>query len=550
MKRRKLPSFKEHAEEHHKRTNAYVERHVSRLGEEMVRDTLRTIELLGIELSQDEALSLMDYPELRQPLLNIRKRYAQGLETAIVNGAVREWAESNNLQDLFVRRVLKERGQDERAERFIHYFKPNTEARNAFIKRKEQGLGLSDKVWNVSGLMQSNLEQALATAIEDGWDAVTLSKRVSQYLRDFPTMQRDYRLRYGRASRIEDAEYRSARLARTEINMAYRRAEQVRWADMDFVVGYEIKRSGRGYSCSVCDALAGKYPKDFVWHTWHPNCRCYAVPILNTDDEFFASPLEAKGTNASLSINEVTDTPEGFRSWLSTNEHRIVQARERGTLPYFIRHNPKYSSPQVKRERPKRTSEEAKAIQDRWDKRNAIRKKEAEELRLAKEYDVYRDFSKQGGGQVKISKLLSREDKAKADYQQIKQVAEFMARQGAEVMILPRIHYKSPAYQEIYGSLIGTDYERKCPDLLIDGKFYEFESYIRPWKKSKVRRMISHGLEQSPNIVIDNSKGCSHRHIKRIVEERIRTRKNGQTIREVWVYERGGLSLVYKHTEG
>lgn len=350
MKRRKLPSFKEHAEEHHKRTNAYVERHVSRLSEEMVRDTIRTLELLGIDVPKDEALSLMDYPELRQPLANIRKRYAEGLETTIVNGAVREWAESNNLQDLFVRRVLKERGQDERAERFIHYFKPNTEARNAFIKRKEQGLGLSDKVWNVSGLMQSNLEQSLATAIEDGWDAVTLSKRVSQYLRDFPTMQRDYRLRYGRASRIEDAEYRSARLARTEINMAYRRAEQVRWADMDFVVGYEIKRSGRGYSCSVCDALAGKYPKDFVWHTWHPNCRCYAVPILNTDDEFFASPLETKSTSESPSINEVTDTPEGFRSWLSTNEHRIVQARERGTLPYFIRHNPKYSSTQKKKD--------------------------------------------------------------------------------------------------------------------------------------------------------------------------------------------------------
>lgn len=96
--------------------------------------------------------------------------------------------------------------------------------------------------------MQS-LERAISTAVHDGWSAATLSKRVSQYLKDYPKLKQDYGLRYGKAIDVQDCEYKSARLARTEINMAYREAELTRWAQLDFVVGYEIKRSEREYAC-------------------------------------------------------------------------------------------------------------------------------------------------------------------------------------------------------------------------------------------------------------------------------------------------------------
>ena len=81
------------------------------------------------------------------------------------------------------------------------------------------------------------LESALSTAIEKGMSAVTLSKRVSKYLRDFDSLKKDYKKRFGTATDIHDCEYRSARLARSEINMAYRNAEQLRWQQMDFILG-------------------------------------------------------------------------------------------------------------------------------------------------------------------------------------------------------------------------------------------------------------------------------------------------------------------------
>lgn len=75
------------------------------------------------------------------------------------------------------------------------------------------------------------------------------------------------------------------RLARTEINMAYRKAEQERWKSFDFVVGYEVKTTQNGRHVEdICDCLAGKYRKDFKFLGWHPMCMCYSIPILKTED--------------------------------------------------------------------------------------------------------------------------------------------------------------------------------------------------------------------------------------------------------------------------
>jgi len=34
---------------------------------------------------------------------------------------------------------------------------------------------------------------------------------------------------------------------------------------------------------------AGKYPKDFEFLAWHPNCMCNAIPILQSEEEFIKS---------------------------------------------------------------------------------------------------------------------------------------------------------------------------------------------------------------------------------------------------------------------
>ena len=110
-------------------------------------------------------------------------------------------------------------------------------------------------------------------------------------------------------------------------------------------------------------------------------------------------------------------------------------------------------------------------------------------------------------------------------------------------MLNPVVHFKSAEYKEIYKSLIGTIYECKCPDLQIDGLFYEFENYASPFKKDKLRRMVNHGLKQSDKIIINNSKGASDRYIKKLIFDRI---KLNQIINEVWVYEKGKVRILYK----
>ena len=178
----------------------------------------------------------------------------------------------------------------------------------------------------------------VTTAIEKGTDAVTLSKQVSKYLKDFDTLRKDYKEKFGTATDAKDCEYRSIRLARSEINMAYRTAEQTRWRQMDFILGYEIKLSGSHPRTDICDMLAGKYPKDFVWTGWHPNDICYVVPIIATEEEYW----QDEDFNPEDCKEYVGDVPDEFKEWVADNAERIEDASQRGTLPYFLKDNSSY----------------------------------------------------------------------------------------------------------------------------------------------------------------------------------------------------------------
>lgn len=111
----------------------------------------------------------------------------------------------------------------------------------------------------------------------------------------------------------------------------------------------------------------------------------------------------------------------------------------------------------------------------------------------------------EGGGCVLI---MNGVDKSKPDYKAILTLASLFAREGKIARILTSCHFKSQEYKAVFGSLINTKYERKCPDLLIDDKFYEYEGFEKPWKKEKVRRMVSHGMKQSSRMIINNTKGA------------------------------------------
>ena len=129
----------------------------------------------------------------------------------------------------------------------------------------------------------------------------------------------------------------------------------------------------------------------------------------------------------------------------------------------------------------------------------------------------------------------------KADFATIKTIARNLAKEGNVVEVMPRWHCKSDEYKHFYSDLIGTKYENKCPDLRINGKFYEFEGFVKPWTKDKIGRMLSHGLKQSSRIIIDNTKGCSHRYLRKRI---LRYIEMGAKIDEVLIYEKGILTPI------
>ena len=203
----------------------------------------------------DAEFRFSDYPQIKAQVDELAANYVADMENLIYAGTSAEWANSNLVQDLLVNKVLKAYNAQVSGEKYKVYYDPNSEHLRAFQTRRERGMNLSQRLWNQSSDMLTELEETLSTAIQKGMSAVTLSKRISKYLQDFPKMQKDYAKRYGKATRSYDCEYRSIRLARSEINMAYRSSENERWRKLDFVVGYEIKVSHKHTVPDICCLL-------------------------------------------------------------------------------------------------------------------------------------------------------------------------------------------------------------------------------------------------------------------------------------------------------
>lgn len=285
----------------------------------------------------DVPFRFSDFPETKEAIKKVQSRFVEDIGAIIHRGTSDEWKQSNIVQDLLADKVLKYYGSKAGGEKHKVYYQTNSDVLKAFQQRKISGeFHLSEAIWDQSENMKQEMEYAISSALEKGIDAVTLSKRLSKYLKDFDKLKDDYKERFGKAVECEDCEYRSLRLARSEINMAYRTAEWTRWQQMDFVIGFEIKLSkshaARMPKGDICDMLAGKYPKSFKWTGWHPNDMCYVVPILKDEDDFWADDDEP-------SKNEVTDVPENMKNWLADHADEIVKANKKGTLPYWLRDN-------------------------------------------------------------------------------------------------------------------------------------------------------------------------------------------------------------------
>lgn len=329
----------------------------------------------GTELEDGKPFSFSEYGYSEDVTPIFRNMYSRSYQT-IRNGVQKEWILANENNDELVKSIFGEHSIEDN--HFAKLFLRNKEAMDAFFSRTtKDGLNLSQKVWKYTGMYKEELEKTLDLAIGEGTPANRLATKIKGYLNDPDRWYRRFRVKigedeegnpiYGRKwkRRVWDAEsesykwvddnpkkyhpgrgvyrssYRNAqRLARSETNIAYRTADYERWQELDFVVGIEIKLSNNHPEPDICDDLKGIYPKTFKWTGWHPNCRCYCVPVLapkDTVDDMLDKILDGEDPGSVETKQE--EMPDKFEKWVKDNEEKIAKATEKGTLPYFVKDN-------------------------------------------------------------------------------------------------------------------------------------------------------------------------------------------------------------------
>lgn len=246
-------------------------------------------------LSDKELFSFKDYPKLSQQADKIIDGMSATLLTYINTQISSVWSLSNSKNDSLVDSLFARIKKEPK----ISFKSHNEKELDVFLNRKVKDLIISDRVWNLNGSFKSEIESAVSAAIEKGQSAKQLARDIKKYLNNPDARFRRIRDKYGNLKPSKNAlsynpgqgVYRSAhanalRLARNEINQAYREADYLRWQKMPFVIGYKIIISNRSYTvCDICRSLAGVYPKSFKFLGWHPQCMCTCVPIMCSDEE-------------------------------------------------------------------------------------------------------------------------------------------------------------------------------------------------------------------------------------------------------------------------
>ena len=343
---------------------AYIEALTKKL-ESIYQSIIRQAVKYGLSVNFDSTKGAIfdfdKFPKLKKRMEELMVDMQSQILALVTNGITSEWGLSDEKNDYLVAEILASTSLPENEVK--RYQIRNREALSAFQRRKVNGLGLSDRVWNLTKQFKTELELALDVGIGEGRSAQQISRDVRGYLNQPDKLFRRVRNKHGSLKLSKAAAayhpgqgvYRSSyknalRMARTEVNMAYRSADYERWNEEWFVIGIEIKLSNN-HTCNgkpfvdICDYLKGKYPKSFKFTGWHPQCRCYAVPVLCSDEEFEAY-LKARQEGQDISNwkfkGEVKEMPKAFTGWMKDNSERVARMK---TKPYFITDNRKLVYP-------------------------------------------------------------------------------------------------------------------------------------------------------------------------------------------------------------
>lgn len=380
----------------------------------------------GEDVLEDDALFNFDnFPQLKARLNDIFNDYYQNSLLCYKSGITDSVALAYNHDEMVIG------GYSVLTDKAIRVARDTAAA--TFISNRlktKNGLNLAQIVWNYCQQTKSEFEMAMSNTIADGIkqgsSAEEIGKSIRRYLNDPDMMYRRYhtikvqkngkkkdvvtwrrrRIIYGKVRFIEEplekvgmGVYRSARknalrVARTEINAAYHKARNERWQNEPFVIGQYIHVSPQHNIDDICNDLEGRYPKDYIWVSWHAQCICTSDPITIQGEEkkeFYKRLMAGEDMSNYVSPFAVLTMPEKYNQYIKDNSEAIVKAGMRGKLAWHLQDNTKYwvhllspsdrkklglkavSSKELilakaKERHALRTKEQVDKIQSRWDK--------------------------------------------------------------------------------------------------------------------------------------------------------------------------------------
>lgn len=380
----------------------------------------------GEDVLEDDALFNFDnFPQLKARLNDIFNDYYQNSLLCYKSGITDGVALAYNHDEMVIG------GYSVLTDKAIRVARDTAAA--TFISNRlktKNGLNLAQIIWNYCQQTKSEFEMAMSNTIADGIkkgsSAEEIGKSIRRYLNDPDMMYRRYhtikvqkngkkkdvvtwrrrRIIDGKVRFIEEplekvgmGVYRSARknalrVARTEINSAYHKARNERWQNEPFVIGQYIHVSPQHNIDDICNDLEGRYPKDYVWISWHPQCICTSDPITIQGDEkkeFYKRLMAGEDMSNYVSPFAVLTMPEKYNQYIKDNSEAIVKAGMKGKLAWHLQDNTKYwahllspsdrkklglkavSSKELilakaKERHALRTKEQIDKIQSRWDK--------------------------------------------------------------------------------------------------------------------------------------------------------------------------------------
>ena len=402
--------------QHYNRSERYV-REIKKIYQALIKEVSGLMALGKIDL--EKPFSFSDYPHLAKQFDEIFRFYTENLTLKIESYKGKEW----------------------RYGEVKAYQSAGVEVPKIKIPPVRPPKELSERVWKHLSQYKGELELGVDLSIGKGKSANEIARDLKQYLNEPDRLFRRVRDKHGNLHLSKNAQnyhpgqgvYRSSfknaqRLARTETNRAYHEASWRKYQEWDFVVGYEVRLSNNPKHCPFCSAMAGKYPKEFKFFGWHPNCRCTTIPIL------------AKDIDDVLESEKITELPKPMRDWLNDNADKIEKAKNK---PWFVVENGEFLGKINKRE-------QAKSI-----------------LLLDREKQFRTLFESKNGGKVLEHRLVKQGE----DYNSIFTAAKEFAKQGKIAEILPIINQKE--FKD-YRKIVFPDYFfNKNPDLRIDRIYFD-----------------------------------------------------------------------------